>query len=49
LGVDDRGPKVDWARFNSNEANAALKAFAAIENPRLRRSVLGMIRALSAR
>jgi transcriptional regulator with XRE-family HTH domain len=47
LGVDEGRPKIDWSKFHDNEANAALEAFAAIDNPRIRRSVLELIRTLS--
>jgi transcriptional regulator with XRE-family HTH domain len=47
LGVNERGPKIDWSKFHDNEANAALEAFAAIDSPRIRRSVLELIRTLS--
>jgi transcriptional regulator with XRE-family HTH domain len=47
LGVDDGRPTIDWSKFHDNEANAALEAFAAIDSPRIRRSVLELIRTLS--
>ncbi len=47
LGVEESRAKIDWSKFHDNEANAALEAFAAIDSPRIRKSVLELIRTLS--
>jgi transcriptional regulator with XRE-family HTH domain len=47
LGVTDTSAKVDWSKFHDNEANAALEAFAAIDNSRVRKAVLELIRSLA--
>ncbi len=46
LGADDGAQAVDWTRFHANDVHAALDAFTAIKSPKLRRSVLELIRTL---
>jgi transcriptional regulator with XRE-family HTH domain len=47
LAVEELSPRIDWSRFHNDDAYAALEAFAAIDNPRVRRAVLDLVRTLS--